>query len=353
MPARTTRSRSGFTLIELLVVIAIIAILIGLLLPAVQKVREAAARTSCTNNLKQLMLACHAYESTNGFLPPGNDVRFNSVHPRILPYIEQSAVFTSYDLNGQFGPSGSSHYDSAAAWNRANLPGTPPAGRLGLALPNIRTFQCPAAFDVTANVNMIQFAGVGIADTDFRGSLYGYAAGSGPYFSFNIYQANAALVSITSQTHYLASRGYVGAGGTYTGLFIYDKSTTAATPYSTVGTPSGRGRSMVSATDGLSNTIGFMESNGGYLGTGWTGQNFGHAMFFTNFGTCPDRTIGNRDFSSNGKGYSWAIPSSPHTGNRIITALGDGSIRSFSATIDFTTFVYLGGAADGQPVTMD
>lgn len=133
--ARTSSRRGGFTLIELLVVIAIVAVLIGLLVPAVQNVRRAAARAQSQNNLKQLALACHNHAAARGSLPgigrgPNDSYFLFSVHCYILPYIEQEAIRNSVDtdVNLLNGPT------YLGQFNRAHSVG---------ATTRVKTFLCP------------------------------------------------------------------------------------------------------------------------------------------------------------------------------------------------------------------
>jgi prepilin-type N-terminal cleavage/methylation domain-containing protein/prepilin-type processing-associated H-X9-DG protein len=165
------RVRNGFTLIELLVVIAIIAILIGLLLPAVQKVREAAARAKCQNNLKQLGLGCHNYESAFQILPPGftqdriplpnGPFQGHSVFYFLLPFIEQEPLFRSMDQNVPLN-------------NRSN---SPTGGRAAAVIP---IFLCPT--DALPNA-AIPYPETGTPVEFYGGTSYRANGGSRPIFA--------------------------------------------------------------------------------------------------------------------------------------------------------------------------
>jgi len=137
------KSRKGFTLIELLVVIAIIAVLVGLLVPAVQKVREAANRMSCSNNMKQLGLAAHNHQSTFGYLPSrygttsvNGLVGSNDASPQaqLLPYVEQSSKYSQFNLNYK------TWNDAAVVTGIAASPGVNLAARS----QDVKIFLCPS-----------------------------------------------------------------------------------------------------------------------------------------------------------------------------------------------------------------
>lgn len=196
----TRRRRLGFTLIELLVVIAIIAILIALLLPAVQQAREAARRTQCKNNLKQIALALHNYHDVYGRLCPGmlsdiddnngcDDDGFGFMYV-ILPYIEQSTLFNNMETYLRQNATGGAAYNSRFCVLKGHF------NNYGNPIPGgetvISAYRCPSSalplvvpprFSVSGSPNgnlpPEEDAMIGYALTDYKGSGGGPRDGSG------------------------------------------------------------------------------------------------------------------------------------------------------------------------------
>jgi prepilin-type N-terminal cleavage/methylation domain-containing protein/prepilin-type processing-associated H-X9-DG protein len=358
----------AFTLIELLVVIAIIGILIALLLPAVQKIREAAARMVCTNNLKQIGLAMHNYESSDGVLPMGADLQMTGPLVKLLPYVEQDALyrgwrFAPWSPNAPTAPATYSFYfrDPLNAPQSLGLIGTPPnPPGVWPASPNLKVFICPSASpDASGQIGCVRFQTGGRSGVDFPAVVDPAegvgTAGPAPFWHLNPYTAYAVAgdPSVSTQqaygrSNYLAMGGYLvtdsgtsaGLAERYKGIFLYNQQT-----------------KITQISDGTSNTVAFLESTGGFVNAagavGWWGNGLGMTMQLSAFGTCPDHTNRNCDFSSQGRGFAYALPESMHAGNRINTLFGDGSVRSISPNMDFTTYVYICGMADGQVVTFD
>jgi prepilin-type N-terminal cleavage/methylation domain-containing protein len=333
------RRAPAFTLIELLVVIAIIAILIGLLLPAVQKVREAAARMSCSNNLKQLGIACHSYHDANNFFPPvriaGGD-GWATWCVLVMPYIEQDNVYRLWDLRLKYS------VQSAAARQA-----------------QAKTFLCPSR------------RGPGELS---RAEGFNHLAATVPPWdtASNQYRFSLPNNPAGAVTDYAGSVGdFRGSNNVLTGAWFNNTSNgvliignVASTPAQGTGTnatpiPSFRGYvTMSGVSDGTSNTFLIGEKHVPQAGIGRSLAGDGPA-YSGSWTTFAGRIAGIEDPiakgptdltpSTSGDGFYARKFGSWHTGVCQF-AFTDGSVRAVRTSLDTTNLRWLSGRADGNVI---
>ncbi len=329
-PARR-RLRAGFTLIELLVVIAIIAVLIALLLPAVQQAREAARRTQCKNNLKQIALASHNFEGTFERLPmgqlglwtpattvtPASTVySWGGVFVQLLPYMEASAAFDGiYPLTKKEErvQDASANYAENAWWRQTTTSVMARAKLSALVCPTSDPYQASGETDAIPAWVLYHSSNSRLLSTLTTSNVYG-------------------------RTTYLPSGGhyYPSAPSTDPAVIARDARLGAFRAQR-------NGVKFRDFTDGLSNSFLFGESVGGRFGTGstiltWPWVNA--APMVTAFVPGPHT-------SGRLAGLSSSAFNSMHD-NIIQFAMGDGSVRTINTNINFSTYVYLSGIAEGQ-----
>jgi prepilin-type N-terminal cleavage/methylation domain-containing protein/prepilin-type processing-associated H-X9-DG protein len=330
------RARKAFTLIELLVVIAIIAVLIGLLLPAVQKIREAANRMSCTNNLKQIALAAHNYEGANGIFPSGLDRAHVGPLVYLLPYMEQDNLFRGFSFDPKPEP---------RSWwaNPANRPPStglstypPPPAPLTKygAAGTVKSLLCPSAVSPESTSTALLVSPQGNPDQGYTGGF-----GLNPGFTFSALPGALIL----GRTNYLAMGGYpyfqasaTTAPGQFAGMFYYKSRVKLGD---------------VTSADGTSNTIMFAEYASAYVNfgdgnplTGYTAGSWGCGQIYSYW--APDH---GQDAATNPLGV-WYRFGSKHTGV-LNVAMADGSVTDLSSNINFDVWVAKSGYKDGVVIT--
>jgi prepilin-type N-terminal cleavage/methylation domain-containing protein/prepilin-type processing-associated H-X9-DG protein len=329
--------RQGFTLVELLVVIAIIGILVGLLLPAVQAAREAARRMSCTNNLKQLGLATHNFESANGKFPPGylgagtptaftwtsttQGSQWIGVATFLFPYMEQPAMYnyvpTVRELNVTAIPTVSGDPRFANWWNDDDSDPTDIDTLWDYAQTSLSGFECPS--DNPYGSQGGTFVALHCFGTSMTGGFFG--------------PPDDATMG---RTNYLGNAGALGnVTDAYWGRFIGPFTNRSKTGF----------RDMV---DGTSNTLLFGESVGQYNYDASNRRTNHVYSYHWNIGGLPTAWgLGGVD------PQRWYKFSSQHSGGIVNFAMGDGSVRSVASTINGLTYRFLSGMKDGELASID